>query len=146
MEPTTLLNTRRIGGSAKHVEIPDYVTVSGVEQSKPTELVGAVKAVGQSGGLRYGLLTAFEKEAELLGTDEATSQEVLVKADGRDFGVLRLLYESAGGGGRQSIGYMGTLASDPLNDAVVHGIDSHYLSGNGKVSWDNQLVVSDKKR
>ena len=85
MEPTTLLNTRRIGGSAKHVEIPDYVTVSGVEQSKPTELVGAVKAVGQSGGLRYGLLTAFEKEAELLGTDEATSQEVLVKADGRDF-------------------------------------------------------------
>jgi len=145
MEPTTLLNTRRIGGSAKHVEIPDYVTVSGVEQSKPTELVGAVKAVGQSGGLRYGLLTAFEKEAELLGTDEATSQEVLVKADGRDFGVLRLLYESAGGGGRQSIGYMGTLASDPLNDAVVHGIDSHYLSGNGKVSWDNQLVVSDKK-
>ena len=145
MEPTTLLNTRRIGGSAKHVEIPDSVTVSGVEQSKPTELVGAVKAVGQSGGLRYGLLTAFEKEAELLGTDEATSQEVLVKADGRDFGVLRLLYESAGGGGRQSIGYMGTLASDPLNDAVVHGIDSHYLSGNGKVSWDNQLVVSDKK-
>ncbi len=145
MEPTTLLNTRRIGGSAKHVEIPDYVTVSGVEQSKPTELVGAVKAVGQSGGLRYGLLTAFEKEAELLGTDEATSQELLVTADGRDFGVLRLLYESAGGGGRQSIGYMGTLASDPLNDAVVHGIDSHYLSGNGKVSWDNQLVVSDKK-
>ena len=43
MEPSTLLNTRRIGGSAKQVTIPEGVTVSGVEQGKPSELTGAVK-------------------------------------------------------------------------------------------------------
>ena len=49
MEPTTLLNTRRIGGSAKQVVVPEGITVSGVEQSKPSELIGAVKTVVQSG-------------------------------------------------------------------------------------------------
>ena len=104
MEPTTLLNTRRIGGSAKQVVVPEGVTVSGVEQSKPSELIGAVKAVGQSGGLRYGLLTAFEKEAELFGTDDETGSEVVVRAEGRDFGVGRLLYENVNESGRKSIG------------------------------------------
>ena len=145
MEPSTLLNTRRIGGSAKQVVVPDNVEVSGVEQSKPSELIGAIKAVGQSGGLRYGFLTAFEKEAELIGTDEETGQEVLVKADGRDFGVLRLVYENVSGGGRNSIGYMGTVASNPLDDSLVHGIYSHWLSKSGKWSWDGQLMMSDKE-
>tara|TARA_B100000674_G_scaffold165600_1_gene132999 strand:- start:120 stop:1541 length:1422 start_codon:yes stop_codon:yes gene_type:complete len=143
MEPTTLLNTRRIGGSAKQVVVPEGVTVSGVEQSKPSELIGAVKAVGQSGGLRYGLLTAFEKEAELFGTDDETGSEVVVRAEGRDFGVGRLLYENVNESGRKSIGYMGTLAANPLDDAVVHGVDTHLLSANGKFSWDTQVLNSD---
>ena len=143
MEPTTLLNTRRIGGSAKQVVVPEGVTVSGVEQGKPSELIGAVKMVGQSGGLRYGVLSAFEKEAELVGTDDETGLEVPVRADGRDFGVARVLYENVGERGRKSIGYMGTLASNPLDDAVVHGVDAHLLSGDGKFSWDTQLLNSD---
>ena len=143
MEPTTLLNTRRIGGSAKQVVVPEGITVSGVEQSKPSELIGAVKAVGQSGGLRYGLLTAFEKEAELFGIDDETGSEVVVRADGRDFGVGRLLYENVNESGRKSIGYMGTLAANPLDDAVVHGVDTHLLSANGKFSWDTQVLNSD---
>ena len=143
MEPTTLLNTRRIGGSAKQVVVPEGITVSGVEQSKPSELIGAVKAVGQSGGLRYGLLTAFEKEAELFGIDDETGSEVVVRADGRDFGVGRLLYENVNDSGRKSIGYMGTLAANPLDDAVVHGVDTHLLSANGKFSWDTQVLNSD---
>ena len=145
MEPSTLLNTRRIGGSVKHIEIPDYVTVSGVEQGKPTELVGAVKAVGQTGNLRYGLLTAFEKDAEWRGIWNNTQRDMILRSDGRDFGVLRALYETASDGGRNSIGYMGTIASNPTQDAVVHGIDSHLLTNNGKLSWDSQLMISDKE-
>ena len=143
MEPSTLLNTRRIGGSAKQVTIPEGVTVSGVEQGKPSELTGAVKAVGQSGNLRYGVLSAFEKEAELVGVDDETGSELMVVEDGRDFGVVRLLYEQAGDGGRKSIGYMGTLAANPDDDALVHGIDTHLLSRTGKVSWDTQFLTSD---
>ena len=144
MEPSTLLNTRRIGGSAKQIVIPEGITVSGVQQSKPSELVGAVKAVGQSGNLRYGLLSAFEKEAELFGTEDATGQEVVVQADGRDFGVARILYEKASDGGRKSIGYIGTIASNPQDDAIVHGVDSHWLSRSGKWSLDGQVMASDK--
>ena len=143
MEPTTLLNTRRIGGSAKQVVVPEGITVSGVEQSKPSELIGAVKAVGQSGGLRYGVLTAFEKEAELVGTDDVTGEEVVISENGRDFGVARVLYERVAGGGRSSFGYMGTLASNPLDEAVVHGVDTHWLSKSGKFSWDTQFISSD---
>ena len=40
---------------------------------------------------------------------------------------------------------MGTIASNPTQDAVVHGIDSHLLTNSGKLSWDSQLMISDKE-
>jgi len=144
MEPTTLLNTRRIGGAAKHIEIPDHVTVAGVEQSSPSELTGAVKLVGQAGGLRYGVLAAQEKNAALDGIDNLTGANVRLREDGRDFGVARLIYEDSSGTGRRSIGWMGTFTGYPQkDDAVVQGIDTHWLSATGKWSWDTQLVASD---
>ena len=142
-EPTTLFNSRRIGGTAKHVEIPDEITVTGVEQGKPTELLGAVKVVGQSGGLRYGVLSAFEDEAELMGTNDQTGDPVSLRADGRDFGIARLLYEDSSGEGRRSIGYMGTLADYETEQATVHGIDTHWLSKTGKIAMDTQFMASD---
>jgi hypothetical protein len=144
IEPTTLFNTRRIGGSAKHVEIPDDVTVAGVELGKPSELVGAVKVVGQAGNLRYGILGAQEKEVKFDGVHDVTGEDIRIREDGRDFGVARLLYEDSSGDGRKSIGWMGTLTGFPnKDDAVVHGVDTHWLSRDGKWSWDTQLVASD---
>ncbi len=144
MEPTTLLNTRRIGGAPRNVEIPDGVSVAGVELSKPTELFGAVKAVGQSGNLRYGFLSAFENESSFLGQNDTSGAAVKLKNEGRDFGVARLLYEETSGQGRKSIGYLGTLASSEQQDAVVHGIDTHWMSSSGKWSIDNQFMTSEK--
>ena len=140
-EPTTLLNTRRIGGAAKHVDIPTGVDVSGVEQSKPTDLLAAIKLVGQSGQLRYGVLGAFEDDVELAGTDTETGASVTVEAPGRDFGVFRALYEQTGEG-RRSIGYMGTLVTLPGDDSMVHGVDGHILTSNGKWRWDGQYFYS----
>ena len=142
MEPTTLMNTRRIGGSARHVTIPDGITVAGIEQSKPTELIGAAKLVGQSGGLRYGILGAFEDDARLLGTEDATGARVSVEAPGRDFSVARVLYENIDTG-RRAIGWMGTMVRNPLDNAITQGIDGHYLSANGKWSVDTQYMYSD---
>lgn len=141
-EPTTLMNTRRIGGAARQVTIPDGVTVTGIERSKPSELMGALKLVGQSGGLRYGILGAFEDDARLHGTDDATGMPVRVEADGRDYGVTRVLYETSGVG-RRSIGYMGTVVRNPTEDAVTHGIDAHMLSPNGRWTVDSQYLYSD---
>lgn len=137
--PTTLLNTRRIGG-APRLDVPDDVDISGVELSRPTELMGAVKVTGQRGHWRYGVLTAFEEDVRRVG--ERAGQPVRLNQDGRDFGVARLLYETSGAG-RRSIGYLGTVVRRPDDDAVVHGIDAHLLSRDGRFNWDTQLIASD---
>ena len=142
MEPTTLLNTRRIGGAAKNIEVPDGLSISGSEQSTPTDLLGAAKFVGQAGGLRYGVLTAFEDDVDLRAEDEA-GEEVNFTMDGRDFNVARLSYEF-GGRGRKAIGYMGTMMAGPSYDAIVHGVDGHFRSPAGKWMVDTQLIASDK--
>ena len=101
-EPTTLLNTRRIGGAAR-VDVPDGLDVAGVELGRPTDLIGALKVTGQSGGFRYGVLGAVEDDAVLRATVSQganAGQETFVTAEGRDFGVARLLYEEAGEGRR----------------------------------------------
>ena len=144
--PTTLLNTRRIGGPPR-IDVPDDVTVAGVELGRPTELAGATKLTGQAGGWRYGLLAAFEEDVrrlgERLGSDgEPTGEAVRLEQDGRDFGAARLLYERSGEG-RMSIGYLGTVVRLPDDDAIVHGIDTHFRTKNGNFSWDTQLVLSD---
>ena len=136
--PTTLLNTRRIGG-APRLDIPDDVEISAVEQSRPTELAGAAKVTGQIGGWRYGVLTAFEEDVRRKG--EQDGRPIRLEQDGRDFGVARLLYETSGDG-RMAVGYMGTMVRGPDDDAIVHGVDTHLLSRNGKFNWDTQLVAS----
>ena len=142
MEPTTMLNTRRIGGAAKNVEVPDSLSISGTELSSPTDLLGAAKFVGQAGGLRYGVLTAFEGEVDLRAEDD-DGYEVDFTMDGRDFHVARVSYE-AGGRGRKAIGYMGTMMAGPSYDAIVHGMDGHFRSANGKWMVDTQVLASDK--
>jgi hypothetical protein len=139
-EPTQVVNTRRIGG-APTVTVPDGVTVPGVELSKPSDLLGALKATGQISGLRYGFLGAVEDDMDLPGTDE-DGNEVSVDTVGRDFGVARVLYENVGAS-RQSIGYIGTYTKNEFYDAIVHGVDGHYLNRTGKLQLDLQLLASD---
>ncbi|MEE2783647.1 MAG: DUF5916 domain-containing protein [Pseudomonadota bacterium] len=143
-EPTTLLNTRRIGGPPR-IDIPDDVSVEGFQRGKPSDLLGAVKVTGQSGGLRYGILGAAEDDVRLPGTINSgpnAGQTIRVEGEGRDFGVARLLFESTGRG-RRSIGYMGTMVSYPDHDAIVHGVDAHWLSPNGLWEIDGQFMASD---
>ena len=140
-EPTTLLNTRRIGGAPRHVDVPDDIDVPGVELSKPTDLLGAFKVVGQSGGVRYGMLGAFEDEVRLRASRDGDDLTFL--ADGRNFGAARVLYEQSTDGGRRGIGYMGTMVDKGFDTALVHGIDTHWLGFGGRVEWDTQLIRSD---
>jgi hypothetical protein len=141
LQPTTLVNTRRIGGPAPEPIIPDGITIPDVELGKPTALAAAAKITGQTGALRYGAMAAFEEEAKLYGSFEDGTPARLVQ-DGRDFGVVRFLYEDASNGHR-SLGWMSTLVAHPSQDAVTHGLDSHYRSPTGKWYWDGQLMASD---
>ena len=138
--PTTLLNTRRIGGSPG-IKVPEGVSAEGAELGRPTDLLGAVKATGQVGNWRYGLLSAFEDDVRRVAA-RADGTPIRLSQDGRDFGVARLLYE-ASGEGRWSAGYIGTLTRRHDGDARVHGIDAHLLSATGKITWDGQFIASD---
>ena len=142
--PSTVLNTRRIG-AAPVVDVPGSVNVGAAAASQPTELLGAAKIVGQTGGLRYGVLTAFEDDPMLRGewddADDADA-EMMLEGIGRDFGVARVLYETTGAG-RQAVGYMGTLLDHPLQTAKVHSVDTHHLAFSGRLRADVQLLASE---
>lgn len=140
-EPTSLVNTRRIGGPAPAPHIPAGITVAGVELGKPTELSGALKVTGQKGPFRYGALAAFEEDSKFRGY-QSDGTPYRIEQDGRNFGVIRFLYENTSSG-RRSLGWISTLAAHPQHDAVVHGIDAHYLNPNGRLYWDGQLIYSD---
>lgn len=139
--PVQLLNTRRIGGAADY-DIPDDVNVIPTDVSQPTELLGALKFTGQLGNWQYGTLYASEDDPELLGTlDDGT--EVIVQATGHNYAVGRLLYEDTSGGGRRSVGWMGTHVDHPDVEANVNAVDMHYFSRDNRWVVDTQFMHSD---
>ncbi len=136
--PVTALHTRRIGGRPRSPEVPDDVTVPSRELGAPVELLGAVKVVGQTGKIRYGVLGASEDEAKF------DVGEINYYQDGTDYGVARLLFEDKGhDGSYRAVGTISTLAAHDIEDATVHGLDYHYLSPTGKISVDGQFLRSD---
>ena len=138
--PVSLLNTRRIGGTANQLTVPDDVTLDAGQNDVPTDLLGATKVTGTVGGFRYGALAAVEDEVSWLARD-ASDAPLTLSADGRDFGVARLVYEGIPGG---SVGYMGTFVGGPDYDATVHSVDAHLRTASGKWLADAQFVMSDR--
>lgn len=140
--PISLFNTRRIGGTPTQVLAPAGVTPLRGELALPTDLLGALKVTGSAGALRYGVLGAVEEDVDLIGTD-AAGDKVRIRADGRDFSALRVLYENVDES-RYSIGYLGTSVSGPLYDANVHGVDAKYTSAAGKWIAEGLLIATDR--
>lgn len=139
--PTTLVNTRRIGGAARPPTLPAGVTIPAVELSKPSELIGAFKTTGNRGPFQYGVLLAAEEDTKFHGSF-ADGTPVRVDQDGREFAVARFLYENTTDG-RKAIGWLSTLVDHPEGDAYTHGMDLHYRSRNSQIIWDGQLLHSD---
>ncbi|MDP1931241.1 MAG: DUF5916 domain-containing protein [Gammaproteobacteria bacterium] len=140
-QPTTMLNTRRIGASPDYL-IPAGVTVNPVDVGRPADLMAAFKLTGQSGNLRYGTLVATEDDSLLRGRD-AANNAVRIKAEGRDFLVGRLLYEDTSAGGRRALGWMTTQLTGGASDATVNGVDLHYFSPDARWLLDTQFLHSD---
>jgi hypothetical protein len=136
--PTTVVNTRRIGGSPRAPLVPAGVTIPSRELDQPTELVGALKAVGQFGKVRYGLLGAAEDDIKF------DVDDINYYQDGSDYGVARFLFEDKGDDGSyRALGTISTLVSHSDEDAMVHGVDYHYLTDGGKWKVDGQFLQSD---
>jgi hypothetical protein len=138
--PVTLINTRRIGAQPIATGINDFA-LTDIEKNQPTEIIGALKVIGQNGKIRYGTLAAFEEDTLLEG--EINGDPFSTEQTGRDFGVARVLYEDTSTGARRSVGWLGTVIQHPQLDAITQGVDAHYLSKTGKWNTDLQLLYSD---
>jgi hypothetical protein len=137
-QPLTIVNTRRIGGRPRDLDLPDDVELGRRDELRPADVLAATKATGQFGGFRYGLLAATEDE-----TDYVASDDLPYSMPGRDFGVFRLLYEDSRGAAYRGLGWISTLTAHPDADAVVHGADAHWLSTSGRWNLNGQVVYSD---
>jgi hypothetical protein len=137
--PTTLVNTRRIGGPPVYPDLPGFDTTA-LEENQPSELVGAAKVTGQLGRLRYGVFAAAEDETVINGEVAGTPTDYV--QDGRNFGAGRILYEDTSTGGRRAIGLLSTIVAHPQRDAVANAVDFHNLSPDGKWNVDGQVMHS----
>ena len=136
--PTMLVNTRRIGGRPRPPGAPDDIDVPDRELGQPTELHGALKATGEIGPFRYGLLGASENDAKF------DVGYLNLHQDGSDYGAVRLLYDrTANDGVYRGLGWISTAAVHPAREAYVHGLDFHYQSGAGRWTVDGHLLHSD---
>ncbi len=139
--PTTMVNTRRIGGKPVRPAFPDGAVVPKRELIQPVELIGAAKLTGQYGRVRYGFLGASEDDVKFDVTVDGNALNV--QGDGSDYGIARVLYEDAPGGAYRAFGFLTTAVVHPDKDAFAYGIDGHYLSADGKWKIDSQTFMSD---
>ncbi len=133
----SIVNTRRIGARPRPPELPTGVSLPTRERIRPADLLGAVKATGQVGAVRYGVITAIEDESEFLAGGDRYFQ------DGRDFAAFRMIYEDSVGAAYRGLGYIGSVVQHPDSDAQVHAVDFHYLTSGGKWNVDGQLIRSE---
>jgi hypothetical protein len=137
MQPVRIVNTRRIGGQPREPLLPPGVELSDREELRVAGVDAALKATGQLGSVRYGVLAAVEDTTEFVADDDMTYLQ-----DGRDFGVVRMLYEDSQGAAYRGLGWVSTLVAHPESDAVVHGADLHYLTTSGTWNFNGQIFRS----
>jgi Domain of unknown function (DUF5916) len=139
--PLTMVYTRRIGGPTDEFVVDPGTEVESQELYQLSELQGAAKATGQIGSLRYGVLGAAEDGRSFHTTTDGVPETL--HQDGRDFGVVRLLYEDSAGGAYRGLGILSTAVHKPNGDAMAQGLDFHYLTSSAKWKIDGQTFMSD---
>lgn len=139
--PYTMVNTRRIGGKPRSLSLAADENITDRELDLPVDLMGALKVTGQTGRLRYGLFGAFEEDVDIRGTKAGAP--VKFTQTGSDYGVARLIYEDSKAGAYRAFGVLSTAVLHESGDALVTGIDGHYLTSDGKIQLDAQIMTSD---
>lgn len=133
-----IVNTRRIGGRPRKLDLPDGVELTKRQALEPADIIAAAKATGQIGAIRYGFLAASEDDKDYMASDD-----LVYTMAGRDFGIMRMIYEDSRNAAYRGLGFISTLVAHPESDATVHGLDAHYLSSSGTWNFNGQYVYSD---
>lgn len=134
-------HSRRIGDRPSRPQVDQSVELDLSRLAYGTELYGALKGTGQFKQLRYGILGAWEKDAIFQVKSEPAIYDV--KSEGREFGVLRVLYEN-NTTARYGIGVLSAVSWDETRgDAFTHSIDARFQSESGRVRTESQVLMTD---
>lgn len=136
----TLLHTRRIGAPPVRPSAPADVRLDNDDLHRPATLLGAVKATGQHGRVRYGFLGVLEDDARFDGW--AGEERLVLRQEGRDFGAARLLYERSADG-YAALGLLSTAMRHPTRRANVNAVDGQYHTPGGELRIASQFIASD---
>lgn len=139
--PVLLINTRRIGAPPSLPNDDRIESYSEIDRQRLSDLVGATKVTGQSGNLRYGVLTALERDTEVTGFD-AFDQGVDFQVKGKRFGAARVIREVSDGAAYRALGGMVTAVGKPGDDGFVGSLDGHLLTDDGVWKLDGQAMWS----
>ncbi len=133
-------HSRRIGDRPSVPSVPPGVRLDYSRLSQGTDLLGAVKGVGQWGNWRYGALAAWEDDASFGATLDG--EPLAITVPGRDFSVMRLVYEGTPGGSLR-LGALSTARWDQTGgNAYSHTFDSRYVASDGNFGAEAQVFVS----
>ena len=124
-DTVTLLHTRRIGQRPIFPDIPSGAEFEWSDFSRASDLDLALKATGQTGSMRYGVLGAIEDDSRFFGTLDG--DPISVSQTGRDFVVARTLFEDSKSG-YKGIGFLTSQLQHESGDVGTYGVDGHYFS------------------
>jgi len=130
-----LVHTRRIGATPRSPTLSSGERI--VRRPMVTDIIAAAKATGQIGNTRYGILSAFEDDSDLV-TNEGNE----VTAEGSDFYAFRALHES-NGNGHIAVGYLGSFVDHNGSDAWGHSFDGQWLTDDKRYQLETQVAASD---
>lgn len=134
-------HSRRIGDRPSPPRVDEGVKLDLSRLSYGTELHGALKGTGQFNQFRYGVLGAWEKDVVFRVQSESVSSKV--KSEGREFGVLRVLYEN-NQTARIGLGMLSAVSWDETRgDAFTHSIDARFQSESGRLRAESQILMTD---
>ncbi|MCY3885414.1 MAG: DUF5916 domain-containing protein, partial [Gammaproteobacteria bacterium] len=138
---TSPFHSRRIGDRPSIPDIQTGVQFDYSSLARGTDLMAAMKGVGQTGKWRYGLLGAWEDDYTFGAVRDLVPFSV--KLPGRDFGVVRLLYEDSQPH-TLKLGALTTARWDQTTgDAYSYTFDGHYSDESGNKGMTAQLYISD---
>lgn len=134
-------HSRRIGDRPSPPQVDQKVVLDLSRSAFGTELHGALKGTGQFKRIRYGVLGAWEKDVLFRVQSESAVYDL--KNAGREFGVLRVLYED-NETARIGLGMLTAIAWDKTRgDAFTHSIDARFQSESGRIRTESQILMTD---
>lgn len=131
-----MINTRRIG-AAPDAPIPEK-GIDVKEGAGFSDILAAGKYTGQTGNVRYGVLSAIEDD-----TTFALSDGSQTTVEGRKFMAVRTLYENDNDDDSfMALGYLGTTTGHYYGSAQTHMFDGEYRTSDDRWQFNGQFYYS----